>query len=341
MYEVNEKTATFYYHTDHLGSASLITDYKGNEFQRIEYTPYGETWVEKHNIINYYMPYKFTGKEKDEETGLYYYGARYLDPKYSLWKSTDPALSEYMSGSDAGEGGVYNHINLNLYHYAGNNPINYIDPDGRYQIPVYGNIVMQDSEWRREKLKGTTTKFKKAGCAVIAVADLLGETPVNVNKNYVTNGSISWADAGASKNWEVEKVTSAFTKETFETQQKDTKFNYRTLISVNWTDGQKDDHWVPLQDIVTLKVKVTVDGKEVYKDVDYAVISPTSIYDRLAGFSKDEYFGQEFPEDKKFGYSEDRKNKGWRIINGKIYVPLSETRGYVNFKEAIPEKTED
>ena len=234
MYEVNEKTATFYYHTDHLGSASLITDYKGNEFQRIEYTPYGETWVEKHNIINYYMPYKFTGKEKDEETGLYYYGARYLDPKYSLWKSTDPALSEYMSGSDAGEGGVYNHINLNLYHYAGNNPINYIDPDGRYQIPVYGNIVMQDSEWRREKLKGTTTKFKKAGCAVIAVADLLGETPVNVNKNYVTNGSISWADAGASKNWEVEKVTSAFTKETFETQQKDTKFNYRTLISVNW-----------------------------------------------------------------------------------------------------------
>ncbi|MBR5645953.1 MAG: hypothetical protein IKX23_04870 [Treponema sp.] len=153
----NEIPATFYYHTDHLGSASLITDYEGKEFQRIEYTPYGETWVEKHNIINYYMPYKFTGKELDEETGLYYYGARYLDPKYSLWKSTDPALGEYMSGSDAGEGGVYNHINLNLYHYAGNNPIRYVDPDGRVDKPspmqalnYFSDIIFSQLEGKRK-----------------------------------------------------------------------------------------------------------------------------------------------------------------------------------------------
>ena len=57
--------------------------------------------------------------------------ARYLDPKYSRWISTDPALGEYMSGSDAGCGGAYNPVNMNLYHYAGNNPIKYTDPDGR------------------------------------------------------------------------------------------------------------------------------------------------------------------------------------------------------------------
>ena len=69
----------YYYHSDHLGSASLITDYKGDEYQRIEYTPYGETWVEKtQNTGLEYLPYRFTGKEIDEETGLYYYGARYL-----------------------------------------------------------------------------------------------------------------------------------------------------------------------------------------------------------------------------------------------------------------------
>ena len=62
---------------------------------------------------------------------MYYYGARYLDPKYSRWISTDPALGEYMRDSSAGEGGAYNTVNLNLYHYSGNNPVTYIDPDGR------------------------------------------------------------------------------------------------------------------------------------------------------------------------------------------------------------------
>ena len=120
----------------------MISDWEGKEYQRIEYTPYGETWVEKtSNSGSEFLPYRFTGKEVDQETGLYYYGARYLDPKYSMWISTDPALGEYIpemgkgnakdSGSLPGMGGVYNHINFHLYHYAGNNPVKYTDPDGR------------------------------------------------------------------------------------------------------------------------------------------------------------------------------------------------------------------
>ena len=134
----------YYYHSDHLGSASLISDYKGDEYQRIEYTPYGETWVEKtQNQGLEWLPYKFTAKELDEETGLYYYGARYLDPKYSMWISCDPALGEYIPKAPIndeakknnqnlpGMGGIFNTVNLNLYHYAANNPIKYTDPDGR------------------------------------------------------------------------------------------------------------------------------------------------------------------------------------------------------------------
>ena len=59
-------------------------------------------------------------------------GARYLDPKYSRWLSTDPALSSYVERNYEGpSGGIYNSVNLNLYHYGENNPIKYVDSDGR------------------------------------------------------------------------------------------------------------------------------------------------------------------------------------------------------------------
>ena len=142
-----EKRHQYYYHPDHLGSAQLVTDYEGNEYQRIEYTPYGELWVEKKTANEKdmrYLPYKFTAKEQDEETGLYYYGARYLDAKYSRWLSADPAVSDYIPLAPVddeakkhnqqlpGMGGIYNSVNLHLYHYANNNPIHYSDPDGNF-----------------------------------------------------------------------------------------------------------------------------------------------------------------------------------------------------------------
>ena len=71
--------------------------------------------------------------------GNIYMGARYLDPKYSRWISTDPALAEYIPGAGKsdeadklpGMGGVFNSVNLSLFHYAGNNPVKYTDPDGK------------------------------------------------------------------------------------------------------------------------------------------------------------------------------------------------------------------
>ena len=76
--------------------------------------------------------------------GNIYMGARYLDPKYSRWLSTDPALGEYVpaagksndGGNLPGMGGLFNSVNLNLFHYAGNNPVRYVDPDGRNEEDI-------------------------------------------------------------------------------------------------------------------------------------------------------------------------------------------------------------
>jgi RHS repeat-associated protein len=148
-----ERLRQYYYHADHLGSAQLITDYKGEAYERIEYTPYGELWIERAveaSVLD--VTYRFTGKERDAETGLYYYGARYLDSRASRWISGDPALGEYIPEAPInnkarkrnqnlpGMGGVFNTINLHIYHYAANNPLKYTDTDGKV-IMIRGSTV--------------------------------------------------------------------------------------------------------------------------------------------------------------------------------------------------------
>jgi RHS repeat-associated protein len=137
-----EKERIYYYHPDHLNSASLVTDKAGNMYEHMEYTPYGELWIEQLGE-NEKMPFRFTGKEKDDETGFTNFGARLLDAKTSRWLSVDPAMGEYIPQAPVndeakkhnqnlpGMGGIFNTVNANPYHYAGNNPVRYIDPDGK------------------------------------------------------------------------------------------------------------------------------------------------------------------------------------------------------------------
>ena len=114
----------FYYHSDHLGSSSYITNLDGEVVQHIEYVPFGEVFIEERNNI-WNTPYLFNAKEFDEETGLYYYGARYYDSRLSLWISTDPAENDYPF--------------ISSYSYTFNNPVNAIDPNGKKTIFVNGH----------------------------------------------------------------------------------------------------------------------------------------------------------------------------------------------------------
>ncbi|MDU2330210.1 MAG: RHS repeat-associated core domain-containing protein [Prevotella bivia] len=105
----------FYYHPDHLGSSSYITNLDGEVSQHIEYVPFGEVFIEERNNT-WNTPYLFNAKEFDEETGMYYYGARYYEPRLSLWMSTDPLQEKFVDASP--------------YVYCLQNPIIILDYNG-------------------------------------------------------------------------------------------------------------------------------------------------------------------------------------------------------------------
>ena len=124
----------FYFHPDHLGSSSYVTDESAGLTEHLEYFASGETWVNEHPGQSTPVPYQYGGKELDDETGLYYYyyGARYYNPRTSRWQSTDPALPKYLDGEP--NNGVYAPVNLALYTYTANNPIKFVDQNGLWGL---------------------------------------------------------------------------------------------------------------------------------------------------------------------------------------------------------------
>src|SRR5205814_2829076 len=104
-----------YHLGDHLGSSTVTLDGTGALFNREEYTPYGETSFGSYAKKRY----RHTAKERDEESGLYYHGARYYAPWLGRWVSVDPMISDYGDLSD-GHG----------YVAFAANPVRFSDPDG-------------------------------------------------------------------------------------------------------------------------------------------------------------------------------------------------------------------
>ncbi|MBO4234718.1 RHS repeat-associated core domain-containing protein [Riemerella anatipestifer] len=124
-------------------------DKDGNISQHTEYIAFGEILFDEHKVSRR-MPYLFNGKELDSETGLYYYGARYYDARVSLWLGTDPLsgynpimeTEHYIDGQH--NGGIFNPMNFATYSYTYQNPIRFIDPNGK-QVDVhakYKDVVM-------------------------------------------------------------------------------------------------------------------------------------------------------------------------------------------------------
>jgi RHS repeat-associated protein len=128
----DKELGTRYVHRDGLGSVRLVTGPAGDVRRRLDYLPFGE---EVPGSMRPYSGYqnvlypgpmdavgeKFTGKERDAETGLDYFGARYFSGAQGRFTSPDPENANAM---------VSDPQSWNMYAYGRNNPLSYVDPDG-------------------------------------------------------------------------------------------------------------------------------------------------------------------------------------------------------------------
>ena len=115
-----------------------MTDTAGNVSQFVWYASYGESLVDEHTTT-YENPFKFSGKELDDITGLYDYGARNRNPITAVWYGIDELFEKYP------ENGPYG--------YCGGNPVKYFDPDGRVKCDDDGRVSISfDSKKVHEEI---------------------------------------------------------------------------------------------------------------------------------------------------------------------------------------------
>ena len=134
----------YFYHPDHLGSSSFITDVNGDAHQHMQYLPYGEDFISQR--IDWQTRYTFSAKEKDKNTGYHYFGARYYDSEVSVWLSVDPMSDEYPS--------------MSPYMYVAGNPLLLTDYQGMYiRLTSWFKISPYYSVY--QNLKKTSPTFGK------------------------------------------------------------------------------------------------------------------------------------------------------------------------------------
>jgi RHS repeat-associated protein len=145
-----------YQYDNHLGSACLELDANANIISYEEYHPFGTTSYRAGRSYSEVSlkRYKYCGKERDEETGLYYYGARYYAGWLCRFVSVDPMKEKYPE--------------LSTYQYASNRPITGIDLDGLEFYSIHSSVfntygIPYDKDNRSGLTNKTIEQFSKLG----------------------------------------------------------------------------------------------------------------------------------------------------------------------------------
>ena len=148
--EVYQSPDLYYLHGDHLGTATFVTNSQSQATQFFLNLPFGETMMEQMDG-SYDNPFKFNAKELDDDTGLYYYGARYYNTRLSIWYGVDPlavynpVMETEFYGDGQHNGGVFFWGNNNPYIYTYQNPIRYIDPNGKQTDVVREGVLINEN----------------------------------------------------------------------------------------------------------------------------------------------------------------------------------------------------
>ena len=145
-----------YYHQDHLGSTNVMTDAAGNLLEEIAYYPYGNPREAYRRTSFEAEPYRFSQKETDQETGLQYFEARYLDGALARFLSVDPVLRQIMQRP------FEEPQRLNAYSYSLNRPLVYQDPTGEFAHLLVGGASSVIFGYAAAKATGLDYDWKNA-----------------------------------------------------------------------------------------------------------------------------------------------------------------------------------
>ena len=174
MASINSSTL-LYYHDDHLGGTNVLTDSVGTLKEIIEYEPFGsESRHDKLGNSNEVAWYYFTGKKKDDETGLIYFGARYYDPSIGRFITADTIVQSPDSPQT-----------LNRYSYVSNNPVNRTDPTGHSWKSFWKKFGDFISPFFRAVVTGEWEHF--AVIAVSVAANILLPGFGTLSSNFLIN----------------------------------------------------------------------------------------------------------------------------------------------------------
>ena len=192
--QLKKDGVTYYYQRDGLGSITSISDGAGDKVKTYQYDSFGNIINETGTVEN---PYAYTGRERDAETGLYYYRARYYDPQIGRFITEDPTGVRNLLFSE-----------MDLYVYSRNNPIIFKDPLGLLSFcDIFGNPAV-------------TTIIVGVGGACVAIGAKTLNPPLIIGGVTIgVAGVVSGAACPISKGKEAENAL----KDIFEKEKEEVK----------------------------------------------------------------------------------------------------------------------